>query len=106
MVIFHRNENDTVMGKDREGNYHPPKGKPAGEPKEFEQPLNFSEPGAFEKYVDMAEKYTTGDKEDVANVPVRHPNRNSNKHEERISQERNGNSAKQKHDRDIALPVT
>jgi hypothetical protein len=70
------------MGKDREGKFHPRKGKPSGSLKEGAglQPLNTS---AFETNLEMADKYTEGEEQPATNVHVRHPNRNVDKREER-----------------------
>jgi hypothetical protein len=89
------------MGKDKEGKFHPMKGKPTGSGKEIDQPLNFSTPGAYEKYLDIADKYTGGLAEDAMNVKLRHPNRNNNKHEER-TQEKRDNDVKSK--KEVLLP--
>lgn len=78
------------MGKDREGRFHPSKGRPSGTGKEIDQPLNLSAPGAYENYLEIADKYTDGPAEEVANVRVRHPNRNVDKFEDR-SQEKKEN---------------
>jgi hypothetical protein len=71
------------MGKDREGKFHPKKGKPSGSGKGEEVELKTSEEGSIETYLDLADKYTKGADEMPDNVKVRHPNRNSNKSEER-----------------------
>lgn len=70
------------MGKDREGKYHPRKGKPSGSPKEVVglQPVDSS---ALEEHLEIAEKYTEGEEEPASNIHVRHPNRNVDKGEER-----------------------
>ncbi len=89
------------MGKDKEGKFHPMKGKPSGSGKEIDQPLNFATPGAYEKYVDIADKYTGGPDEDAANVKMMHPNRNNNKREER-NQEKRQTDVKSK--KEVLLP--
>lgn len=72
------------MGKDREGNFHPPKGRPSGEGKQEEQQgIAKSEKDSLENYLELAEKYTEGPDELPANVRVRHPNRNVDKAENR-----------------------
>lgn len=70
------------MGKDREGKFHPRKGKPTGSPREGVglQPINTS---AIEEHLEIAEKYTEGEEQPATNVKVRHPNRNVDKREER-----------------------
>ncbi len=67
------------MGKDREGKFHPEKGKPTGAGKQDSVELHLKEPDAFEQYLDIADRYTTGAEEAPANIPVRHPNRVSAK---------------------------
>ena len=70
------------MGKDREGKYHPRKGKPSGSPREGVglQPVDSS---ALEEHLEIAEKYTEGEEEPAPNIHVRHPNRHVEKREER-----------------------
>ena len=70
------------MGKDREGKFHPRKGKPSGALREGGgvQPINTS---ALEEHLEIAEKYTEGEEEPAPNIHVRHPNRNVDKREER-----------------------
>ena len=70
------------MGKDREGKFHPRKGKPSGALREGGgvQPIDTS---ALEEHLEIAEKYTEGEEEPAPNVHVRHPNRNVDKREER-----------------------
>lgn len=70
------------MGKDREGKFHPRKGRPSGNLKETPglQSVNTS---AFEEQLEIAEKYTEGEEMPASNVHVRHPNRNVDKREER-----------------------
>lgn len=71
------------MGKDREEKFHPSKGRPSGTGKEIDQQLHLSAPGAYENYLEIANKYTDGQAEEVANVRVRHPNRKVDKFEDR-----------------------
>jgi hypothetical protein len=70
------------MGKDREGKFHPRKGKPSGSLRENVglQPLDTS---ALEEHLEIAEKYTEGEEQPAPNIHVRHPNRNVDKREER-----------------------
>src|SRR5687768_1650091 len=70
------------MGKDREGKFHPRKGKPSGSLREGVglQPINTS---ALEDHLEIAEKYTEGEEQPAPNIHVRHPNRNVDKREER-----------------------
>ncbi len=67
------------MGKDREGNFHPKKGKPSGSGTEGSAGITSGVTGSIENYLDLADKYTEGADEMPANVKVRHPNRNVNK---------------------------
>lgn len=71
------------MGKDREGKFHPRKGKPSGSLREgvgLVKPINTS---ALDAQLDIADKYTDGDEMPASNVHVRHQNRNVDKREER-----------------------
>ena len=70
------------MGKDKEGKFHPRKGKPSGSLREGVglQPIDTS---AIEEHLEIAEKYTEGDEQPAPNIHVRHPNRNVDKREEK-----------------------
>lgn len=70
------------MGKDREGKYIPPKGKPSGDgqPKAGLKPVNSIDD--LEKRDEIADKYTDGPDEPAANVRVMKPNRNVNKEDQ------------------------
>jgi hypothetical protein len=70
------------MGKDREGKFHPRKGKPSGATRAGvgTQPIDTS---ALEEHLEVAERYTEGEEQPASNVRVRHPNRNVDKREER-----------------------
>ena len=70
------------MGKDKNGAYIPPKGKPSGSPKETAGLRNAFAVNDLEKDNELAEKYTKGPDEPAANVHMRHVNRNVNKGEE------------------------
>ena len=97
------------MGKDREGNYHPPKGKPSGSGKEDSVGLKPAMTGSEDQYLNMAEKYTEGPDEMPANVRVRHPNRNVNKGEDRKEQKNNtkkSQKTKPETSRDDRSPAT
>src|SRR5688572_7719324 len=87
-----------LMGKDREGSFHPPKGKPSGSGKEEGVGLNNPFSGSVEEYQELADKYTSGDSEAPANVKVRHPNRNVNKAEEKKA-DKNSNRNRPKRNR-------
>lgn len=70
------------MGKDKEGKFHPPKGKPSGTG--TQKGLINTKSSALEHQNEIAEKYTDADEDDVAaNVRVRHPNRNVDKGNDR-----------------------
>lgn len=71
------------MGKDREGKFHPRKGKPSGSGKEEGIGLTPPHTGSLEQYLELADKYTEGPDEMPANFAMRHPNRNANKGEEK-----------------------
>jgi hypothetical protein len=82
------------MGKDREGKFHPKKGKPSGSGKiEGTTGLKDINTGAIEEYLEVADKYTVGEEEPAANVRVRHPNRNVDKREERQPDRRDNNAS-------------
>jgi hypothetical protein len=70
------------MGKDREGKFHPRKGKPSGALRDAVglQPINTS---TLEDQLEIAEKYTDGEEQPAPNIHFRHPNRNVDKREER-----------------------
>lgn len=68
-----------TVGKDREGNYHPPKGKPSGIDKAEGLGLQATEPEKMDEYLELTEKYTDGEDRLSDDVPVRHPNRNVSK---------------------------
>lgn len=68
-----------TVGKDRSGNYHPPKGKPSGIDKEEGLGMQATEPDKLDQYLELTEKYTDGEDNLADDVPVRHPNRNVNK---------------------------
>ncbi len=69
------------MGKDRNGVFHPGKGKPSGANKEEGLGLQATEPEKMDEYLEITDKYTTGEDELSEGVPVRHPNRNVSKGE-------------------------
>jgi hypothetical protein len=70
------------MGKDREGKFHPRKGKPSSNSREGIglQPVDTS---AIEEQLEIAEKYTDGEDQPAPNLHIRHRNRNVDKREER-----------------------
>lgn len=66
------------MGKDREGSFHPSKGRPS---EDKGQITELKSGGDLEQYQELAEKYTEGPEEQPASGTIRHPNRNVNKGE-------------------------
>lgn len=87
------------MGKDRSGKYHPPKGKPSGAGKdESGLGIHPTEPGKMDQYLDITDKYTTGDDELAPGVPVRHPNRNTEKGQGRFKNQQDGQDGRKADD--------
>ncbi|WP_298741257.1 hypothetical protein [uncultured Chitinophaga sp.] len=71
------------MGKDREGTFHPKKGKPSGSGRESKLGLRDNmDPAALERDEEITEKYTSGEDELAPNVHMRHVNRNTAKGDE------------------------
>jgi hypothetical protein len=71
------------MGKDQNGGYIPPKGKPTGSGRETHGLKDAFAATDPETEKEIADKYTEdGGDEPSANVPVRHPNRNLHKGED------------------------
>jgi hypothetical protein len=91
------------MGKDREGKFHPTKGKPSGSGNEEGTELNTPVTGSIENYIDLADKYTDGADEMPANVKVRHPNRNLNKDNKK--DDRSSNKTKSETSNDDRSPI-
>src|SRR4051812_18340014 len=74
-----------TMGKDRNGKYHPPKGKPSGAGKnEDGLGIQATPPEKMEQYEQITERYTIDDDTLAPDVPVRHPNRNTQKGQSRF----------------------
>lgn len=71
-----------TMGKDRDGKFHPGKGKPSGVNKEEGLGLHPTPLEHMDEYMEMTDKYTEGEDRLAANVPLRHPNRNTSKGED------------------------
>jgi hypothetical protein len=71
-----------TKGKDDNGVFHPGKGKPSGANKDEGLGLQATPTERLGEYLDISEKYTTGEDELAPGVPVRHPNRNTSKGEE------------------------
>jgi hypothetical protein len=78
-----KSKNHKRMGKDREGKFHPRKGKPTGPMKTEGGGLRSINTQSIDDRFELADKYTIGEEEPAANVHVRHPNRNTDKREER-----------------------
>jgi hypothetical protein len=74
------------MGKDREGKFHPAKGKPSGSSKTESVGLKPISSDSFEEHLELADKYTVGEEEPAPNLHIRHRNRNVDKNEERQQQ--------------------
>jgi hypothetical protein len=73
------------MGKDRNGAYHPPKGKPSGAGKsEDELGVQATPPEKMEQYEKITERYTVDDETLSPDVHLRHPNRNTQKGQTRF----------------------
>src|SRR5215212_4429732 len=82
------------MGKDKSGKYHPPKGKPSGAAKEEGLGIHPTEPDKLDQYLDITDKYTTGEDEVAPHVPVRHPNRNTEKGHERFKNQQDAQDSR------------
>jgi hypothetical protein len=73
-----------TMGKDDNGVFHPGKGKPSGVNKEESSTgIQATPPEKMDEYMEVTEKYFLNDDELEPAVPVRHPNRNTSKGEDR-----------------------
>ncbi len=82
------------MGKDREGSFHPKKGKPSGE---GHKAGNDAHTETIDKQIQLEEEYGINDIEgEVPGVRTRHPNRNEDKSRERKTPDgRRGSITKQ-----------
>ena len=77
-----------TMGKDDNGVFHPGKGKPSGVNKEESgSGIQATPPEKMDEYLEVTEKYFIHDDELEPSVPVRHPNRNTSKGEDRYKGE-------------------
>lgn len=77
---------DYIMGKDRDGRYIPPKGKPSGNGRETELGLRPNLEGtSLEQDQDITQRYTEKEEKPAPNVRVMHPNRNVHKGEEELT---------------------
>ncbi len=72
----------TTMGKDRDGTFHPGKGKPSGINKEEGLGIQATPPEKMDEYLEISDKYTAGEDELAEHVPLRHRNRNTSKGED------------------------
>lgn len=81
------------MGKDREGKFHPKKGKPSAAGKlEARTGLKDINTSAIDEYLEIADKYTVGEEAPAPNIHVRHPNRNVDKGEDRRAEKAENNN--------------
>lgn len=69
------------MSKDREGHYHPPKGKPSGADKDEGLGFEATPPEEMERIEEITDEYLEDTDELADNVPLRHVNRNTSKGE-------------------------
>jgi len=77
-----------TMGKDDNGVFHPGKGKPSGANKEESGAgIQATPPEKMDEYIEVTEKYFVDDDQLEASVPLRHPNRNTSKGEDRYKGE-------------------
>jgi len=67
------------MGKDKNGSFHPAKGRPTGSPKESAGLRDAFAVNDLEKDNELTEKYLDGPDTPSANVNVRHVNRHTDK---------------------------
>jgi hypothetical protein len=71
-----------TFGKDSNGTFHPGKGKPSGVNKEEGLGIQATPPEKMDEYLEITEKYTSGEDELDPSVRLRHPNRNTSKGED------------------------
>jgi hypothetical protein len=90
------------MGKDRSGKYHPPKGKPSGAAKEEGLGLHPTDPDKLDQYMDISDKYTTGEDEIAGHVPIRHPNRNTEKGHDRFKNQQDAQDSRKSDDQTLS----
>ena len=70
------------MGKDREGRFHPAKGKPSNDTKERLGLRSTMNADDLKQDEEMTEKYTESDDKLAPGVRMKHPNRNTIKDED------------------------
>src|SRR5438270_2556055 len=81
------------MGKDREGKFHPAKGKPSDDTKEGLGLRSTMNADDLKQDKEMTEKYTESDDKLAPGVRMKHPNRNTSKDED--YKKENGNKSAQ-----------
>lgn len=87
------------MGKDREGKFHPRKGKPSNTVRMDSAGLKPVRSDSYEENFEIAEKYTVGEEEPAPNLHVRHRNRNVDKKEERQQERSDTKNTKEKREK-------
>lgn len=70
------------MGKDKNGSFHPAKGRPTGSPKESAGLRNAFAVNDLDKDNELADKYMDAPDTPAANVHIRHVNRHTDKGED------------------------
>ena len=78
-----------TFGKDDNGVFHPGKGKPSGINKEEGLGLQATPPERLEEYLELTDRYTTGEDEVDPSLPVRHRNRNTSKADDQFKGKEN-----------------
>src|SRR5688500_16322946 len=98
-----------TMGKDDNGVFHPGKGKPSGVNKEEGLGIQATEPDKMDEYMELTEKYTTGEDELDPTLRVRQTNRNSSKGEsafkEKENTEESNKSKNETYNEEVQIPV-
>jgi hypothetical protein len=78
-----------TMGKDDNGVFHPGKGKPSGVNREEGLGLQATPPEKMDEYLELTDKYTTGEDELDPSVPLRHRNRKTAKADDQFKGKEN-----------------
>ena len=81
------------MGKDREGSFHPGKGKPSGVNKDEGLGIQPTDPERINEYNEITDKYTEGEDELSPAANMRHPNRNTSKGENSFKAKENNSQS-------------
>ncbi|MBV9962718.1 MAG: hypothetical protein JO072_10760 [Parafilimonas sp.] len=81
------------MGKDREGVFHPGKGKPSGANKEEGLGIQPTDADHMDEYNEITEKYTESEDQLSSSVHLRHPNRNTSKGENSFKAKENNSES-------------